>query len=121
MLPAPRSTTFVLSANIHRRHMTKGQRAMAVAGVVSVSDTPVTRSIREDLAKEAGVGQNRIAIALMIYEAASDLADNVLSGSSPLDETRSGVRTARSRLWWHSGESSGRRSRRSGPLAKPQP
>ena len=24
-------TAFVLSANIHRRHMTKGQRAMAVA------------------------------------------------------------------------------------------
>ena len=26
-------TTFVLSANVHRRHMTKGQRAMAVAKI----------------------------------------------------------------------------------------
>jgi hypothetical protein len=29
------------------RHMTKGQRAMAVAGVVSVSDTPITRALRD--------------------------------------------------------------------------
>jgi len=27
-------TAYVLSANIHRRHMTKGQRAMAVATIV---------------------------------------------------------------------------------------
>ena len=31
MLDGEDPTTFVISANIHRRHMTKGQRAMAVA------------------------------------------------------------------------------------------
>ncbi len=48
---------------------------MAVAGVVLVSDTPVTRAVRKELAKAVGVGQTRIAQALMVHETAPELGD----------------------------------------------
>ena len=40
-------TAFVLSANIHRRHMTKGQRAMAVAAILETSNGSQQEAARQ--------------------------------------------------------------------------
>ena len=69
---------FILSANIHRRHLTKGQRAMAVARV--------TRNLSvRDSADKGGVNRERVRQARLVEQYAPDLADSVLSGAASLD------------------------------------
>ena len=69
---------FVLSANIHRRHMTKSQRAMAVA---TLSENMTTRKAGE----VSRTNRDYISRARTVLHHAPDLADNVLSGSISLD------------------------------------
>jgi hypothetical protein len=70
--------TYILSVNINRRHMTKGQRAIVVARVTG------NLSVRQ--AAEA-TNQNRESIrqARFVLNHASDLADSVRSGALSLD------------------------------------
>jgi ParB/RepB/Spo0J family partition protein len=73
---------FILSANIHRRHLTKGQRAMAVARVRLVSNQAST--VRS-AAQAAGISHARVVQAGLVIQFAPDLADSVLSGAASLD------------------------------------
>lgn len=78
---------FVLSANIHRRHMTKGQRAMAVAKIYPEPGKGGRgKRTSGNLAETAGFSQRRLQEARTILKYAPDLADNVLTGSMSLDE-----------------------------------
>lgn len=86
-------TAYVLSANIHRRHMTKGQRAMAVAKIYPEPK----KGGRGKKAVEItgfGVDQSPLSHARTVLKHAPDLADNVLSGATGLDAA---YQTARER------------------------
>jgi len=66
---------FILSVNVHRRHLSKGQRAMAVAKAYS------DYTLREQ-AKRADASRGLISHAAVVLEWAPDLADQVLAGGS---------------------------------------
>ena len=70
--------TYILSANINRRHMTKGQQASVVAEVTR------NMSVRQ-VAEEMNQNRERIRRARFVLKRASDLADSVLNGSISLD------------------------------------
>jgi ParB-like chromosome segregation protein Spo0J len=78
----------ILSENIKRRHMTAGQRAMAVAVVSDLSQITTRR-----LAGPADVSQSRIAYALVVREHAPDLVENVLAAGMTLDAAYTEART----------------------------
>lgn len=71
----------ILSANVHRRHMSKGQRAMAAARVRLVAN----RSMR-DVAEDAGTSKAWVVKAAVVLDYAPDLAELVLSGTMYLEE-----------------------------------
>ena len=77
-------TAFVLSANIHRRHLTKGQRAMAVARIY-----PEPEKLKRAGSPVPGhpeINKRRISEARTVLAYASNLSDGVLSGAVSLDE-----------------------------------
>ena len=77
-------TAYVLSANIHRRHMTKGQRAMAVAKIYP----DPKRGAHSELNKSTGgLGFDKayLSHARTVLQYAPDLAANVLTGAESLD------------------------------------
>lgn len=79
-------TAYVLSANIHRRHMTKGQRAMAVARIY-----PEAKRGRGNVdpagkaAEISGFSERLTRQARTVLAHKPDLAANVLAGAVPLD------------------------------------
>jgi hypothetical protein len=76
------ATAFILSSNIARRHLTKGQRAMATAMLY-----PDTQQGRRDTSPKNGeVGPEYVRMARVVRRAAPDLAASVLSGVRVLDE-----------------------------------
>jgi hypothetical protein len=48
---------YILSSNVHRRHLTAGQRAMATVQAVLIIRTGVSRDDRHEVARLAGVGR----------------------------------------------------------------
>lgn len=72
---------YILSANINRRHMTKGQRAIVVAKICLETKQPI-----RDAAKQSGLKDNCVAYASTILHHAPDLADQVINGSLSLDK-----------------------------------
>ncbi len=71
---------FVISANIHRRHMTKGQRAMAVAKIYPEPEKG-GRGKKSVKITEFGFDSSYLSHARTVLQYAPDLADNVLSGT----------------------------------------
>lgn len=71
---------YVLSCNEHRRHMNKGQRAIATARTCLFNK----HSVR-DGAKAAGVASAYVSKANQVIEHAPDLADQVAAGAMPLN------------------------------------
>lgn len=71
---------YILSANVARRNLTKGQRAMAVARLSNLDKT------QEQLSADLGVTRTRIAEAATILKHAPELADAVMAGTMPLNE-----------------------------------
>ncbi len=83
-------TAFVISANIYRRHMTKGQRAMTVAKIY-----PETEQGKQSTSvKITEVSSGYLSHARTVLQHAPDLADNVLAGTTSLDAA---YKTARER------------------------
>jgi len=74
------AVAFILSSNVARRHLSKGQQAMAVAKCRFETN----RSLQQ-VADSAGLTKARVAYASMVLEFAPDLADAVLLGATPLD------------------------------------
>lgn len=72
-------TAYVLSSNILRRHMTKGQQAMAVA-MMYPEPTPGKRSVII-----TGVSESYLSHARTVYHSAPDLMTAVLNGPIKLD------------------------------------
>lgn len=75
------AVAFILSCNVNRRHLNKGQQAMAVAKARLFSN----RSMRET-AEIAGVSKARVVQASTVCDFAPDLADAVLAGVTPLND-----------------------------------
>lgn len=69
---------YVLSANVARRNLTKGQRAMAVARLVKNS--------QQNAAAIIGVDRSQISWARSVIHNAPELADAVMAGTMPLNE-----------------------------------
>lgn len=65
---------YILSANLARRHMNQGQKAIAGARV-----TQIVYGQQTELARIVGVPQQRISEAVQILEHAPDEADDVLA------------------------------------------
>ncbi len=73
--------TYILSANITRRHMTKGQRAMAVARVLETNQVSQRKA-----ADSLRIKQPMLAKASIVLRYAPDLADQVRNGFLSLDK-----------------------------------
>lgn len=72
---------YILATNVSRRHLSKGQRAMAVArAAVSKIDS------QERLAEAAGTARAYVAEAVAVLKHAPDLADAVMAGATPLGD-----------------------------------
>lgn len=83
---------YIMSANIHRRHMTKGQRAMVMARLLETS-----KVTQQTASKQADISQQRISQARTILKHAPDLADSVISGFLPLDNAYEEARIRKGR------------------------
>ena len=76
---------YIISTNIHRRHMTKGQRAMVVAKIYpEPAKGGRGKKSSSNLAETAGFSQRRLNEARFVLRYASELSDNVLAGSVSL-------------------------------------
>ncbi len=74
--------SYILSANVNRRSLTKGQRAMAVARLSKLED-----SFKQSAAAgAAGVQESRISEARSVLRHAPELADAVMAGTVPLND-----------------------------------
>jgi hypothetical protein len=71
---------FVLAANIARRHMNKGQRAMVIAQACLVSKQP-----QREAGAQHGISAARIAQASTVIKHAPDQVGPVVSGALSLD------------------------------------
>jgi hypothetical protein len=72
---------FILSQNVHRRHLTEGQRAIAVVRAIGSSNLQETRGSKAAAAETAATDAARISQALVIVEYAPVLADAVMAGA----------------------------------------
>ncbi|MFI8102676.1 ParB N-terminal domain-containing protein [Streptomyces sp. NPDC086023] len=73
-------TALILSNNVFRRHISKGQQAMITAMACSVSG----HSLR-DLAKLRGLSRSRLSAANVVLKHSPDLAEQVRIGALSLD------------------------------------
>jgi hypothetical protein len=84
--------TYILSANINRRHLSKGQRAIAVAKICPLSG----QTIRE-AAGQANLGKSHLSRATVVLTHAPDLAASVIAGSISLDNAYEEARIRKGR------------------------
>lgn len=74
---------YILAVNVNRRHLTKGQRAMAVARLYP---EPVKGGRGKKASVPEGFSQGKISEARTVLRWIPELADRVLAGTTPLDE-----------------------------------
>jgi hypothetical protein len=74
---------FILSANIARRHLNKGQQAMAVA---KIYPEPAQRGRGNKSVLNTDFNASYVSHARTVLQFAPDLADSVLSGAKALNE-----------------------------------
>lgn len=79
-------TPFVLSTNIHRRNLTQGQRAMAVAMLRRAPEKRGRGNKSGISANFTGVALRRVNDARVVLAHSSELAQAVMSGDTPLEE-----------------------------------
>ena len=90
---------YVLSANLARRHMSKGQRAMAGAMVAVL-----TKSAQREVASTTKVDAGYVGRAAVVLSADPDLAAQVLAGTIPLNEAYSTIQARNEVLSRPSGD-----------------
>jgi len=73
---------YIVSANVNRRNLTTGQRAMAIVRMNSFLKNEFGGKQR--LADEHGISRSRVSYASLIFDHASELADGVSSAASTL-------------------------------------
>lgn len=73
---------YILSSNISRRHMTKGQRAMAVA---MIAPGPEKGGRGKTVRLPDGLNKQRVSEARAVLQWAPELSDAVLAGAESLD------------------------------------
>jgi hypothetical protein len=78
-------TAYVVSANLHRRHMTNGQRAMATALIYPELGDRWRGKKMSGSGPFSDVAKQRISQARMVLKEAPGLVDQVLGGSVTLD------------------------------------
>ena len=105
----------VLSFNIHRRHMTKGQRVMAVAKIYSEPEKGGRGNKRLHGRTVSGVPNARISEARTILAASTAMAADVIAGTLSLDSpyrpevdglARGASGPLAARLFWRDGQES---------------
>lgn len=74
--------TYALSANLTRRHLNKGQRAMIAVMAYDFSETEKSSGDKGTLAQQAGVAFSRLSSAFTVLEHAPELVDAVIAGGS---------------------------------------
>jgi hypothetical protein len=74
---------YILSANINRRHLTKGQRAMAVA---KLYPEPEKGGRGKKASVPEGFSQGKVSEARTVLRWLPELADLVMAGTKPLNE-----------------------------------
>lgn len=84
--------TYILSANIHRRNMSKGQRAMAVAKI-----SPESQQGKRTSIKTIEVSPGYVSHARIVLQHAPDLANAVLMGHLSLDNAYEEARIRKGR------------------------
>lgn len=89
-------TAYVLSANIHRRHMTKGQRAMAVAMILPAEMGRNAKSSK--VASNLGLSGELVRQARLVLSHSAPLAHAVLHGLTSLDKAYEEARVASGKL-----------------------
>jgi hypothetical protein len=92
---------YIVASNVARRHMSKGQRAMAVAMVCPVPEKggKGKRSrIQEGLDEPRKTFQNRLSQARIVFAYSPDLARAVLAGAKFLDAAYDEARKAEKAL-----------------------
>jgi hypothetical protein len=92
---------YIVASNVARRHMSKGQRAMAVAMVCPVPEKggKGKRSrIQEGLDEPRKTFQNRLSQARIVFAYSPDLARAVLAGAKFLDAAYDEARKAKKPL-----------------------
>jgi ParB-like chromosome segregation protein Spo0J len=82
MLNGEDATAFVLSANVHRRNITSGQRAMAIA--MLYPNRGVGGRGKKNRPDVDGLARQRIADARAVLSYSEELASAVMSGQKPL-------------------------------------
>jgi ParB-like chromosome segregation protein Spo0J len=102
--PGETPVQFVLSLNLHRRHLTTSQRAAIAADVANLQDgqradyaaapngAPVTQSEAADL---LGVGHRTVQRAAAVRTADPELHQQVRAGEISLEDARRTIPTAR--------------------------
>ncbi len=78
------SVAFILSANIARRHLSKGQQAMIVAKIHPEPDKG-GRGQKSSKNEEFPISSGNLSMARTVLKYARELADNVLSGTVALN------------------------------------
>lgn len=77
--------TFILSSNINRRHLTKGQRAMALAKTCSISEQSV-RGIVNIAEPNGRLSTGYVSMGQIVLRYAPELSEAVLYRGMPLKE-----------------------------------
>jgi len=90
-------TAYIIAANVVRRHLTQGQRAMIVARTI----TNCNFGDGKEAARIAGVPTPRMSQAMLILQWADEEVDSVISGAKAFDVT---FRLAQSREQAHEAE-----------------
>ncbi len=98
-------TAYVLSANIHRRNLTPGQRAMAVAMLRPEPEKRGRGNKRTINGEFSEISQQRLSDARAVLKHSHELAEAVMHGEKPLQaalkearHSQGGVRNDRTRL-----------------------
>ncbi len=79
-------TAYVISKNIHRRNMTKGQRAMAVALIYPEPEKGGRGKKSGNSKENLGFSTMLLSNARTVLQYAKDHVRDVMSGAMPLDE-----------------------------------